>query len=399
MGAFDGAEVCEIVGTYLLSLLGEKYNPSEIGLYRDDGLSVFKDISGPDAERIKKDFQRIFKKAGLDLVISCNMKIVNYLDVTFNLNDGSYKPYHKENNDILYINAKSNHPPSIIKQLPLSIENRLSKLSSSEKSFNESVNVYQQALYKSGYNYTLKYSPSPTTDVNTPKRKRNIIWFNPPYSQSVVTNIGKYFLNLIDKHFPRHHKYRKLFNRNTLKMSYSCMMNVGNHINLHNRKILNNPPKNKDNVNKSCNCVNTSICPLDGNCLEKEILYECSVLSDLPNYKTTCYKGISSTVFKSRYGNHKMSFNNVRYRNDTELSKEVWKIKDLKGTANLKWSIKGRYKSYNPLSKRCNLCLNEKLEIITHQGDNLLNARSEVVSKCRHKNKFKLSNLTSEGIT
>ena len=160
MGAFDGAEVCEIVGTYLLSLLGEKYNPSEIGLYRDDGLSVFKDISGPDAERIKKDFQRIFKKAGLDLVISCNMKIVNYLDVTFNLNDGSYKPYHKENNDILYINAKSNHPPSIIKQLPLSIENRLSKLSSSEKSFNESVNVYQQALYKSGYNYTLKYSPS-----------------------------------------------------------------------------------------------------------------------------------------------------------------------------------------------------------------------------------------------
>ena len=89
MGAYDGAEVCELVGTYLLSLLSEKYNVDEIRLYRDDGLSVFKDICGPQAERIKKDFQSIFKKVGLEIVVSCNMKVVNYLDVTLNLNDGS----------------------------------------------------------------------------------------------------------------------------------------------------------------------------------------------------------------------------------------------------------------------------------------------------------------------
>ena len=56
MGAFDGAEICELVGTYLLSILAEKYPKEDIGLYRDDGLAVFKNKSGPQLERIKKDF-------------------------------------------------------------------------------------------------------------------------------------------------------------------------------------------------------------------------------------------------------------------------------------------------------------------------------------------------------
>ena len=85
MGAYDGAEVCEIVGTFLLSLLKDKYNSEEMGLYKDDGLAVFKNVNGTQAEKIKKDFQNIFKKNGLDIVILCNMKFVNYLDVTFNL--------------------------------------------------------------------------------------------------------------------------------------------------------------------------------------------------------------------------------------------------------------------------------------------------------------------------
>ena len=55
MGAFDGAEICELVGTYLLSLIGEKYNKDDVGLYRDDGLAIFKDTSGPQNERIKKN--------------------------------------------------------------------------------------------------------------------------------------------------------------------------------------------------------------------------------------------------------------------------------------------------------------------------------------------------------
>jgi hypothetical protein len=50
--------------------------------------------------------------------------------------------------------------------------------------------------------------------------QRNIIWFYPPFSKSVNTNIGREFLSLIDKHFPLQHKLHKIFNRDTLKISY-----------------------------------------------------------------------------------------------------------------------------------------------------------------------------------
>ena len=56
----------------------------------------------------------------------------------------------------------------------------------------------------------------------------------------------------------------------------------------------------------------------------------------------------------------------------------------------LTWQIKEQYKTYNTTSKKCNLCLNEKLAIIDDPDKNVLNKRSEVISQCRHRNKFKL---------
>ena len=119
MGAYDGAEVWELVGTFLLYKLSLKYNKNDIGIYRNDGLAIFINISGPKSEKIKKDIQKLFKENELDIIIQCNMKTVNYLDVTLNLENSTYRPYQKENNQIKYINTESNHPPSIIKQLPL----------------------------------------------------------------------------------------------------------------------------------------------------------------------------------------------------------------------------------------------------------------------------------------
>ena len=141
IGAYDGAEICELVGTFLLYKLSLKYNKNDIGLYRDDGLAIFKNISGPKSEKVKKDIQKLFKENELDIVIPCNMKTVNYLDVTLNLENCTYHPYQKENNQIKYINIESNHPPSIIKQLQLSIKSRLSSLFSSEETFNDSVKI------------------------------------------------------------------------------------------------------------------------------------------------------------------------------------------------------------------------------------------------------------------
>ena len=61
MGAYDGAEVCELIGILMLYLIGKKYDSKNIGLYRDDGLAVFKNVSGPASEKIKKQLQSLFK--------------------------------------------------------------------------------------------------------------------------------------------------------------------------------------------------------------------------------------------------------------------------------------------------------------------------------------------------
>ena len=62
MGAYDGAEICELVGTFLLHKLSLKYNKNKIGLYRNDGLAIFKNISGPKSEKIKRIFKNCLRK-------------------------------------------------------------------------------------------------------------------------------------------------------------------------------------------------------------------------------------------------------------------------------------------------------------------------------------------------
>ena len=90
--------------------------------------------------------------------------------------------------------------------LPLAIERRISDLSSSEEIFNQSKSYYQEALKKSGYKHELTYAPSVSLNGNQTKRTRRIIWFNPPFSKTVITNIGRKFLYLVNKYFPKSHK-------------------------------------------------------------------------------------------------------------------------------------------------------------------------------------------------
>ena len=114
--------------------------------------------------------------------------------------------------------------PTILKNISESINKRLSEISSDKECFDNAKPIYQEALNKSGYRYnlpfnaTLNQSPRPLRN-----RKRNITWFNPSYSKNVETNVGKCFLSLIDKHFPKSNPLHKIFNRNTLKLSYSCI--------------------------------------------------------------------------------------------------------------------------------------------------------------------------------
>ena len=124
-------------------------------------------------------------------------------------------------------------------------------------------------------------------------------------------------------------------------------------------------------------------------------MYEATITTDHPNYGEKVYKGITEPKFKARYGNHKKSFNHRKYMKESELSKEVWKLKGENANYTITWRVIKQYAAYNQNTKRCPLCLNEKLAIIEHDGKNLLNKRSEIISKCRHQNKYKLANLTS----
>ena len=90
-------------------------------------------------------------------MIECNLKVVNYLDVTVNLNDGSYRPYRKPNEETRYIHIQSDHPPSVTKYLPRSIEKRLSQLLSYKDIFYETTPYYEQRLTSCGYNEKLTY--------------------------------------------------------------------------------------------------------------------------------------------------------------------------------------------------------------------------------------------------
>ena len=103
MGTYDGVEVCELVGSFLLYTLSLKYNKTSIGLYRDDGWQFLENVSGPHCEKIKKEFQKLFRQHGLKLIIKCNLKIVDFLNVTLNLTDSTCKPYHKPHDQICYI--------------------------------------------------------------------------------------------------------------------------------------------------------------------------------------------------------------------------------------------------------------------------------------------------------
>ena len=86
-------------------------------------------------ERIKKSLQKTYKDFGLQIAAESNLRTVNYLDVTLNLNDGSFRPCDKSDDIIQYINKKFNHPPDLIKHLPASIEKQLSNNSFDKKYF------------------------------------------------------------------------------------------------------------------------------------------------------------------------------------------------------------------------------------------------------------------------
>ena len=272
-----------------------------------------------------------------------------------------------------------------MKNIPAGINRRLSSISSDERSFDREAPPYQKVLDESGYNYRLKFDPPRTGHRRT--RERNILWFNPPFSKSVSTNIGKKFLALVDRCSHRGHTLNTIFNRNTIKISYSCMSNVKQLIDSHNKRLLAAyNPSLESAKTKLCNCRKKGECPLNGQCLTSGVVYQAKIRRK-DNDKFETYVGLTADNFKTRYRNHKTSFEHKSYRNSTELSKHVWSLKDSNIEHEITWQIVCRAKPYSSLTKRCNLCLSEKFVIICEPERCTLNKRNELVSSCRHRAK------------
>ena len=224
------------------------------------------------------------------------------------------------------------------------------------------------------------------------RRSRKIIYYNPPFSLTVKTNLGAEFLKLIRTHFHVRHKFHKIFNKNTVKLSYSCTRNIASIISGHNKGLLRGaPPPERD-----CNCRNREECPLDNKCLTPNIVYEANVTSH-PDEVEKDYRGLCSTVFKNRFGVHKEGFNHRKYSKGCELAKYVWELKDAQKTFDVKWSILEKVRGRLVGGQR-RLCVTETMLINEHPNkEKLLNKNS--IKKCRHENKFLLKQFDNRSRT
>ena len=189
-----------------------------------------------------------------------------------------------------------------------------------------------------------------TSTNNTQHRqsKRNIIWFNPPFSKSVVTKICKTFLRLIDKHVPPHHKLHQIFNWSNVKISNSFMPNVESIINKHNETDL-DPPINTSE--RTCDCINKEKWRLQEKCLTNSIMYKATLTFNQDTDQHKINYGITKTKLKQRYANHIKSFRHDKHQSDTELSNELWSIKNKNCTPSIVRKILRKDQTYNPNTK------------------------------------------------
>ena len=219
------------------------------------------------------------------------------------------------------------------------------------------------------------------------------LYYNPPFSKNVKTNIARGFLKLIDKHFPHNNKLHKIFKRHTVRVSYSCSEDMKCFINRHNKTILKKHDKQnttkRTNDSRLCNCRNHNQCPMQGNCLQANVVYKAEITT-ADNNETKTYIGVTANEFKIRFRNHTKSINNIKYQNETELSKYIWQLKRSNRPHKIKWGIIKKIPACKPGQRRCGLYFEEKLLILKGRNKNILNKRSELFSKCRHVTKHYL---------
>jgi hypothetical protein len=347
---------------------------------------------GPgEVERVTKKLHKLFETEGLKITCEAGKNGTDFLDLYFDLKYDKYRQWRKPNSNPLYVHKDSNHPPQVLKEIPNMIEKMVSKNSSTKAEFDKVKREYQNSLKNSGFDKKLHYKPE-VLKPKVHKRNKKKLWFNPPWSDNMRTSLGHEFLALVDKYREKFKGtvFEKIFSRATMKISYSTTRNMKAHISSHNMKILN---RKEDSQPDSCNCrANGPPCPLGGKCQVKSIVYKATVTTkeDSPIIKT--YHGMTGGDFKSRFSGHKHDMKN-RDKYGTTLSRHIWRLRDMGIRFEINWEIKEKAQKYNPGGKDCKLCSAEKYHILMEDDKRSLNVRSELLSKCRHRAKWKLDKL------
>ena len=131
--------------------------------------------------------------------------------------------------------------------------------------------------------------------------------------------------------------------------------------------------------------------PARGECLTESIIYQATLSSNNENSQKFRYIGLTEGNFKSRYNGHLQSIRNEKHETATELSKKYWELKRGGSEPYITWKIVKKVRTYKGGQIVCYLCLVPKYFIIRDRGKNLLNSRTELLSKCRHRKKFLLN--------
>ena len=215
----------------------------------------------------------------------------------------------------------------------------------------------------------------------------------------VKTKLGARFLNLVNIHFSNGNRWHKILNKNTIKISYCTTPNVRSVIQNHNKRLLDQRPN--DNTAKKCNCKIPHKCPLNGDCLQECVIYKATINKD---NKSIVYIGSTEGPFKKRFYGHNSDFKIHSKENSTTLSAFVWNEKRENGgiVPEIKWEIIDKNKPYSGQTRKCNLCLAEKFQIMLEKKNKnthttSLNTRSEYLHKCPHQGKKMLSCVKHTG--
>jgi hypothetical protein len=193
--------------------------------------------------------------------------------------------------------------------------------------------------------------------------------------------VAKQFLKLADKHFLRHHRYHKLFNRNNVKCSYSCMNNMAGIISSQNGRILVLAP---NCTVRTCHCIQQQNCPLHGKCLTECVVYKTTVSATSKPVRH--YYGLTEGSFKTDVPDSKL-------QKDTAPSKCIWELRDQDVEFTVELDIAQHAAPYKCGTRQCDMCLTEKMVIATADPTTMLNSHAEIISTCIHRAKFRLDKV------